>query len=456
MINANFLKNPDTNWKYVLIVFFTTFLFFGFVLNYIKKSEKELSFVPYFPVNKIEGNNAVYLELFEEQRERLIFNRMDFLEADLSEMKLKIYKEGILEREFLILAKGDPQGWGGSASGLYHIISGNELSFSLSEEVYMPHALHYYGKYYLHGEPYYYGGEKLISAVSGGCLRLSNKDAKAVYELSEINMPLLVMDKMRDGYNYSVDKITSFPAVSAKSYLVADLDSGYVFSEKDSKKQLPIASLTKLMTSIVVAENVNLRKDILIEEEMLSGFGSADNLEPGKSYRIVELFYPLLVESSNNAAEVLSYFLGKTDTIKLMNEKAKSIFMEKTEFFDVSGFDFKNVSTAKDLFYLGRYILNNRQPILDISRGEEVSSFGGLRIDIEKLWNKNIFVKDPSFLGGKTGFLEESKNTALFIFRFTTKEGRERNIAVILLGSFDDKNDTQKIYMWLLENYFGD
>jgi len=411
------------------------------------------------PVNEEEilpvgEKSPYYLKSLRDIKERFILSETNFLEINLSEMEMRIWQDGLLTKEAPILTKGDPQGWGGSATGLYRIISGNKLSFSVISDVYMPYALHYYGKYYLHGEPYYPWGEKLDSSISGGCLRLSDEDAKIIYELTELDMPVLVVDKEQDYYEYPEKKPSKFPEVSAASFLVADLDSNFVFTEKDSQKQFSIASLTKLMTATVVAENVDLRKSILVTPEMLEAYGSTEGLEAEKRFGVVELFYPLLIESSNDAAEALSYFLGKEKTIKLMNEKAKAILMTQTNFVGPSGFDSQNVSTTQDLFYLARYILNNRPPLLEITKGEMVRSFGEIQFEIENFWNKNTFINDSSFLGGKTGFIPEAKETALFIFRFINEQEEERNIVIILLSSEDSKTDTQKIYIWLQENYF--
>jgi len=411
--------------------------------------------------NKVNLNNSTlkikvpaFLELIEEKEKIFISQKKDFLKVDLDRMEITLHKGGEVTKEVPILRKGDPQRWGGSAVGLYKIMSGNEISYSTISKVYMPYSLRYYGKYYIHGEPYYPGGTKLESSVSGGCLRLKDEDAESIYELTEINMPVLVMDKEKDYYEYPKKNLSDFPQISAKSYLVADLDSGFIFSQKSSQEKLPVASLTKLMTAVVVSENIDLRKSISITEPMLEGYGSTDGLEKGKYFSTVELFYPLLIESSNDAAEALSYFLGRDNTIRLMNEKAKSIFMEQTKFVDPSGYDPENISTAQDLFYLARYILNNRPPLLEITKGKEVLSFGGVSFDIEKLWNKNVFIEDPTLIGGKTGFIKKSKNTAIFIFRLITKDDLERNIAIILLGSDNNKTDTQKVYMWLLKNHF--
>jgi hypothetical protein len=454
-------RSDKVNWNYILILLVLSFLVGGGVLIYDQKIFVELNTINNFPkiyalknINNIK-KTPVYLESFENIKTEMILKEDYFLEINLPEMKVRIFKKGVLEKEVPMVKRGDVQEWGGSAAGLYKIMSGNKLSFSLIAEVYMPYALRYYGKYYIHGEPYYPGGGKTQYDISGGCISLKDEDAKAIYELSEINMPVVVIDKERDGYKYETKKTTKFPELSVQSYLVADLDSGFVFSEKDSQSQLPLASLTKLMTATVVAENIDLKKSITISKQMLdAGYGETKGLEVGKSFRVVELFYPLLIESSNDAAEVLSYFLGRAKTIKLMNEKAKSILMENTNFVDPSGFESENISTARDLFYLARYVLNVRPLFLEISEGKEVLSFGEINFDIKQFWNKNLFINDPTFVGGKTGYTKAAKQTALFIFRFLDKDNTERKIVITLLGSDNIESDTQKIYIWLQNNYF--
>lgn len=440
--------------------FFVYTLFFPktIFMEFESASIVDESFENEEPINSpTQTKEPHYLKDFTQTRNNFLLAQADFLEVHLAEMELRVYQEGVLEKAVPILLKGDPQGWGGTAVGLYKIKSGNIASFSIISDVYMPYALSFYGKYYTHGIPYYPGGEKLVSDVSGGCLRLSDEDAEFVYNAAEIGMPILVIDKENDKYQYpsfTDGEIDEFPQLSAQSYLVADLGSGFVFAEENSQTPLPIASLTKLMTAIVVAENVDLRKSISITEKMLEAYGDTEGLEVGKSFRVVELFYALLIESSNDAAEALSGFLGRQKTIELMNEKAKSILMQNTNFSDPSGFDPKNTSTAQDLFYLLRYIFNNRPPILEITKGNEVRSFGEVRFDIENFWNKNEFIDDPTFIGGKTGYIKSSKYTAAFIFNFNNKDGEARNVAIILLASEDEKTDTQKIYIWLQKNYF--
>ncbi|KPJ55110.1 hypothetical protein AMJ47_01125 [Parcubacteria bacterium DG_72] len=437
------------NFK-ILVFFLFALIFTGAVLFYASEVEKEIgsTSLTNFAFPK-KDNPPVYLKLFDDVKENYILSKKDFLEVNLDKMKIRLFKQGSLIKEVPILAKGDSKSWGGSAVGTYRIVRGYKLSYSNIEDVYMPYALHYYGKYYIHGEPYYPSGEKLESFFSGGCLRLKDEDAESIFQLSDLNMPVLVIDREKDQTDYKV--VSQKPEISAESFLAADLDSGFVFAQKDSSILFPLASLTKLMTAVTIAENINLRRSVLIRQKMLdSGYGVTKGLDVEKRFRAVELFYPLLIESSNDAAFALTWLLGQERTIDLMNEKARSILMENTRFVGPSGFDPANISTAKDLFYLARYILNNRYPILEITKGNKVTSFGSVSFDIEKLWNKNIFIYDPTFIGGKTGYTKQSKHTALFLFKF-----EQRNVAIILLGSDNLRQDTQKLYIWLQKNYFN-
>ncbi len=372
-------------------------------------------------------------------------------------MAIRLYEQGVLIQEVPIVTKGDIKHWGGSAAGLYDVAAKYRVSYSVASKVYMPYAVHYYGKYYIHGEPYYPSGQKLDSPVSGGCLRLKNDDAAIVHNFAEKGMPVIVIDKDNDDFQYPEIEETDFPQLSAHSYLIADLSSGYVFRKKNAQVQLPIASLTKLMTALVVAEHIDLTKSLLIQEAMLEAYGCSEVIQKGERLRVIELFYPLLVESCNDAAEALSYFLGRERITELMEEKGKSILMKKTAFGDTSGLSPENLSSAQDLFYLARYILNNRPPLLEITKSKEVRSFGEISFDIQALWNKNIFANDPTFLGGKTGYIKISGYNGLFIFRLETEENIERDIVIILLHSerLDlSKFDAQKAYIWLQDNYF--
>lgn len=443
-------------FKRILILILIVISLIGYLTRDKKiVAEDLLSTVNLSEIPDIEfKKKSSYLDLLEEGRDILIKKNLSFIEANLDEMKIKYYDTGNLTEEMPILTKGNHLQWGGSPAGLHFIINGSTEWFSKSAEAYMPYALKYYGKYFFHGEPYYPGGIKIVSEYSGGCLRLKTDDANKLYNLASVGLPVLIIDKNKDDFIYPEKELSSFPSISAKSFLVADLDNGYILADRNIDEIYPIASITKLMTAVTVTENINLDEEITVEEWMLKGYGSIEGIEVGRRLSVIDLLYPLLIESSNNAAEVLSRFLGRERTIELMNEKAKTIFMKDSSFADPSGFEVENVSTVKDLFYLARYILNNRTPLFDITRNKKVHLFNEINYKISDLWNKNVFCNDSTFLGGKTGFIKESKYTGLFVFRLKTLEGVERNISIIVLKSDDEKRDTQNLYLWLIKNYF--
>ncbi len=210
------------------------------------------------------------------------------------------------------------------------------------------------------------------------------------------------------------------------------------------------------MTATVISENVNLEKYITVTQQILKdGYGVTTNLFAGESYRIVELFYPLLIESSNDAAMALAGYFGKNSTVSKMNIKAKMILMNSSSFADVSGYDPLNTSTAIDLFQLTRYISNVRPLFWDITKGKKVLSFGSNRFLDTKFWNKNIFFLDGTLIGGKTGFIKASKSTGIFVFNFKDNQGNSRRLAFIILNTDYLKRDTQRLYSWVSKNYFN-
>lgn len=401
----------------------------------------------------IEAIHPLYLTSFTDVKKAFLTNKIDWLEVNLPKMEIIVWQQGEIIKKVSILKLGNTESWGGTAAGLYEVLAKYRVAWSGAANVNMPYAIHFYGKYYIHGEPYYPNGQKLISDISGGCISLKNEDAETLYDLAQKEMPVLVIDKEYEKYEYSSQGINNLSTVSAQSFLVADMDSGFIFGTKNSAEEYSIASLTKLMTSVVVAENVNLNKSITITPTILEAYGSNEKLVEGEKFGVVELFYPFLIESCNDAGEALAAYMGREKTIAQMNEKARHLLMGKTVFTCPTGYDQNNVSTAQDLFQLARYILNNRPSIFKITRGEKVPSFGKNRFLKEDLWNKNIFADDSSFVGGKTGYLPQIKNNGLFIFRFLTEKGDKKNIAIIVLNSENGKKDTQIIYKWLMENY---
>lgn len=240
--------------------------------------------------------------------------------------------------------------------------------------------------------------------------------------------------------------------VSAESYIVADAETGEVLVEKNAGTQYPIASVTKLMTAIVAKEHMDLHHTTVVSDYSHNAYGSEGQLATGEKILVSDLFYPLLMESSNDAAEVLADDFGRDNFIDLMNQKASSIEMDNTSYEDPSGLSAHNVSTAQDLLRLAFYVRAQFPELLDITRVKQYSI-------IDHTWtNKNAMLTYPNFLGGKNGFINESKKTTLSYFNVSFRgndpdsKAISRPLALVLLRSDDRDADTALLLSYISKN----
>lgn len=384
---------------------------------------------------------------FKKIHEEFAKQKVSFIEVNLTDMKLSIYENGAETQSYTIKAKGKEGTWWETPAGLYKIETKERSHYSTFGDVYQPWSMVFQGNFFIHGWPYYPDGTPVASTYSGGCIRLSTEDAEKVFNWAKTGTPVLVFEKdfYSDGFEYK----QKIPAISAKNYLVADLKNNFVFLEKDSKNIVPIASLTKLATALTAFEYINLDKELYVFSESLVKT-SKPRLKVGDKILAYNLIYPLLLESSNEAAMVLADSLGRTRFVDLMNAKMKAIGLENTFFEDPAGIDVKNTSTAEELFKLSKYIYNNRSFIFKVSSGKMNIPY---RPQVFKnLNNFNGFEDDKEFFGGKVGQTEEAGQTIISIFEVQIK-GETRPIAVIALGSENNLVDAQAMINWVREFY---
>jgi D-alanyl-D-alanine carboxypeptidase len=450
----------------------TTLLFSGFLfLNFlpkeilIKDSKNLTSFAQKRLKGFIKKENSHFLSSFLSETEKeLIAEKLNFIKVDLKEFQIYLYKDGEIFKKFPILSIGEKGTWGQTPVGFFKVLSKTDLAFSQSEGLFMPYAINFWGKYFIHGPPYFPDKTPFNSQFSAGCIRLNLEDAKFVFSFAEIGMPVLIVDKEfeKDSFSYRIKNQPNLD-LSAQSYLVADLENNFVFLQKDIDKKMPIASVIKLLTALTIVENVNLKKKTYpyfpYKEKLEKEGWFTPHLKENQKYSVIELLYLALIPSANDAAFTLTQFLGKERMIELMKERAISLGMENTEVFEPSGLgelinSNENLFSAKDLFYLIQYIAFVRPLLLEITKGKEAQSFGKISFDISKLKNKNMFEKEENFLGGKTGYTKEAKDCGVFIFKIKNKEGKERKIAIILLKATSLKGDVEKILSYLRKEYF--
>lgn len=383
-------------------------------------------------------------DFFNRIKTQFLNEKLSFIEANLSTMELILYQKGQEVKRAKIVGKGKEGSWWETPAGIYRIETKEKLHFSSIGQVYMPYSMQFQGNFFIHGIPYYPDGRETELSYTGGCIKLFTNDAKEIFEKTELGTPVLVFEKdfEPDQFSYVVKQ----PKVSASQYLAVDLKNNFVFFQKNSQEVVSIASLTKLMTALIATEYIDLEKEISITRTMLTAT-TVPRLKVGQTYSAYDLLFPLLLESSNEAAQALSYFLGPQRFVELMNKKAKALGMGKTIFADSSGISPVSASTAEDLFILAKYLYFNRHFILDISAGKISNSAYG-QPKFSNLANFNYPRKANSiwkdFIGGKIGLTRASKETILSLFELELK-GEKRPVAVIVLGSDNYFQDVETI-----------
>lgn len=379
-------------------------------------------------------------QYYSDVKKRLIEQKTSFIDADLSKMSLEVYKDGTLALTVPILAKGKVGSWWETPAGIYKIGTKETDHFSSFGQVHMPYSMEFQGNFFIHGWPYYEGGSPVSSSYSGGCIRMATEDAKKVYDLAVVGMPVLVYNAPpeKDDFGYQLKT----PLVSAQSYLVADVKNGTVLSSKNAAVAAPIASISKLLAALVATEYINLDRMLTVPSEAIV-YTSVPRLKPGTEARAYDLLFLLLQESSNEAAETLASAIGRQTFVARMNEKAKAINLMHTVFSDPSGAK-GDYSTPEDLFTLLRYISENRRFVFGITSGQiKASAYGP--IAFQNVQNFNLIRNSPAVLiGGKIGQTREASETYAGIFK--VRVGNEdRDIAIIVLGSQDSPSDVKKL-----------
>ncbi len=247
------------------------------------------------------------------------------------------------------------------------------------------------------------------------------------------------------------------PSIDARSGVVAYIDSEnnkkFVF-EKNKDLKVPIASITKLMTALIVLENYDLDETITISEEIFgSNFSRNNNFFPKEEYRVKDLLYSLLMESDNTVSRILAQ---KINFIELMNEKALNLGMTNTYFINPSGLDpldvsqVANYSTAKDLTILVEVILE-KPLIIEILSTSEYNLIRQDGFFKHTIINTNELLSEmPEIIMGKTGTTSRAGQCLVLA---VSKNNKGYLISVIL-GSKDRFKETKKIINWANKAYY--
>ncbi len=228
--------------------------------------------------------------------------------------------------------------------------------------------------------------------------------------------------------------------VTARAYLVGDADTGEVYIQKNDSAVLPVASMSKLVTAFAATDILDPATRVTITAEETRVPPDASNLQAGETYTVRELLYPMLLNSSNVAAEALASTTNRSHFLELMSSYAWEVGMPGAFFADPSGVDPRNAASAKDVFALAQYLVKYRPDILAVTRTPRVDAATTTDHSGHRFGRIHPFVHAPAFLGGKTGHTPEAKDTMMTIMSIGG-----RKVAIVVLASDDRAADTRKL-----------
>ena len=242
---------------------------------------------------------------------------------------------------------------------------------------------------------------------------------------------------------YILQKLDRLGSIKAQSFLVGDLTTGEIIFERKPHTEYAIASVTKYMTAYTAAKSFQPNELAEITPKKLEVEGNRGRFIIGDQLSIRELLYPLLLVSSNDAAEIIAQQRDRDDFIEQMQANAAAIGMHHTTFEDPTGLSRNNRSTARDLFTMMRAVRNEYPQIIDISR----LSF---KENDQYVWtNINRAASFPEFRGGKTGYTNAALQTSIGYYQIKLANDQVKNIAVIILQSHTREQDTRNILEYL-------
>ena len=239
------------------------------------------------------------------------------------------------------------------------------------------------------------------------------------------------------------------PEISAQAVMIYDPNHGAILYQKNAQQPLPIASLTKMMTGLLVVENYDLNEIVTIDgEENIEG--NTIKLQRGEIITVDSLLHGLLIFSGNDAAYALAnhHPRGLNGFIDQMNKKAQSLHLYQTSFDNPAGFDTANqYSTAYDLTILLKEVLEH--PELQTIMGKPFDQVTSLDDQYtHAVYNTNeLLKKTEGIVAGKTGSTPLAKECLV-----TKVERNGHTILTVMLGSDNRFGETDKLIDWTFDN----
>ena len=255
---------------------------------------------------------------------------------------------------------------------------------------------------------------------------------------------------------------------NVKAYIIGNEENGDIYYEKDSSTPYPIASLSKLMTYLLVKESIDegklsLDQEVTVDEEAAK-FHSWEysylGLDEGEVYTIEELLQGLMVVSGNDCAYQLAITVcdSESEFARLMNMKAGELGLDSQVYYNASGVQTEsgnqNSSSAKDLFTLSKYIIEKYPEVLEYSKVRKIED---QRRDIDVASTIPLVGDIPGVDGLKTGSTEEAGYCLVSTVDMKEIDSKDdfRTIAVLLgADQKDTRNKAMSDLIYYVSRYY--
>ncbi len=226
------------------------------------------------------------------------------------------------------------------------------------------------------------------------------------------------------------------PEISAKGCVLMDAQTGYILFEQNAQEKLPMASTTKIMTTLLTLESGDLDTPFIVDSEAIRVEGSSMGLQQGDTVTKRALCVGMLLPSGNDGANAAAVRVGGSIPafLEMMNARAKAIGMTRTFFASPSGLDAEgHGASACDMALLAREALKNPD-FAEICRQQSMTVSYGNPPYLRTLTNTNkLLSMDDTVIGVKTGFTDAAGRCLVSACR--------RQARTLICVTLNDRND---------------
>lgn len=245
--------------------------------------------------------------------------------------------------------------------------------------------------------------------------------------------------------------------IYSENAVLYNMNEDTILYEKNRDEKVKVASLTKIMTTIIALENINdINEETIMPEEAFNGLDGyvVSGIKPNELITYEDLLYGIMLPSAADCANAVAIKVsGSVDSfVELMNKKAMELNMNNTHFSNPVGIDEDNYSTVNDIAILLKYALKNEE-FKKIFTTKEYTTTNNIKLIstiIEKSEPYNLNVSN--ILGSKTGFTDEAGNCLASISKLNNV-----NYLLITTNANIDKSyhiiDAINIYDYYSNNY---